>query len=155
MVFLSQICMKYTPIWLQKSGRRSVFFRRVSLFRLTGAFGGLSRNCWKIAIKKWTKSIQYKPKYRRMRTSMILDLYSQRVLGAVEEHGFKLELFLSSLTKCGLELDRKSLANIAVYEPKTFESLVNLAKTKFREEGDSEAAINLKPVDGVITRGML
>ncbi|CAG2183506.1 unnamed protein product [Oppiella nova] len=86
---------------------------------------------------------------------MIQDLYSQRILGAVEEHGFKYELFMSCLTKCGVELNRKSLSNLAVYEPKTFESLVDLAKTKLREEADSEIAINTKPVDGVITRGML
>jgi len=86
---------------------------------------------------------------------MIQDLYSQRILGAVEEHGFRLELFMSALTRCGLELNRKSLANLAIYEPKTFESLVDLAKTKFKEDDDSEAAINAKPVDGVITRGML
>jgi len=99
--------------------------------------------------------MEYKPRYRRIRTQYIQDLYSQRILSAVEEHGFKFELFMSSLTKCGLELSRKSLANIAIYEPKTFQSLVDLAKTQFREEGDSEEARNVPPVDGVITRGMI
>lgn len=62
-------------------------------------FGGRSRNCWKTAINKWTKTMEYKPKYRRIRTQYIQDLYSQRILSAVEEHGFKFELFMSSLTK--------------------------------------------------------
>ncbi|XP_054159317.1 50S ribosomal protein L20-like [Oppia nitens] len=155
MVFLTNTLMKYMPHWWRRSERRSVFFKRVSLFRLTGCFGGVSRNCFRVAINKWTKTMQYKPKYRRMRTQMLQDLYSQRILGAVEEHGLRYELFHSSLTKCGIELNRKSLANLAIYEPKTFASLVDLAKTKFAENGGGEEAIYAKPVNGVITRGML
>ena len=37
--------------------------------------------------------MEYKPKYRRIRTQMIQDLYSQRILGAVEEHGFQIRAF--------------------------------------------------------------
>jgi len=86
---------------------------------------------------------------------MIQDLFSQRILAAVEEHGFKFEYFMSSLTKCGLELNRKSLSDMALYEPRSFKSLVDLAKAKFKEEGDSEIQRNTKVPDGIVTRGML
>ena len=62
----------------------------------------MSRNVWRVAIKKWRKTMEYKPEYRQLRAQHKYDLYSQRLLAAVEEHGFKPEYFLSTLTKVSL-----------------------------------------------------
>ncbi|KAH9394766.1 hypothetical protein TYRP_004823 [Tyrophagus putrescentiae] len=155
MVNLTQICMKYMPVYVRRPEARSVFFRRQALFRLTGTFYGLSRNTWRNAIRKWRKTMEYKVEYRQRRAEHLKDLYAQRLLASVEEHDFKMEYFLTSLTQCNIELSRKSLSLLATYEPRTFESLVDLAKTNFHEVGDSEISRNVKPSNGVITRDML
>lgn len=43
--------------------------------------------------------MEYKMEYRQRRGELLKDLHAQRLLAAVEEHGFKMEYFLSTLTK--------------------------------------------------------
>lgn len=56
----------------------------------------------------------------------------------------------------GIELDRKILAHLAIWEPRTFEALIRVCQTKVAEgtENGAEASAIL-PHDGVITRKML
>uniref|UniRef100_A0A670YAI9 Large ribosomal subunit protein bL20m n=1 Tax=Pseudonaja textilis TaxID=8673 RepID=A0A670YAI9_PSETE len=46
------------------------------------------------------------------------------------EHNVKYHNFISGLYKCQVELNWKSLAKLAIYEPKTFKSLAALAKRR-------------------------
>lgn len=59
-----------------------------------------------MAIKKWRKKQEYATEFRKIYSSNLSDLHAQRLLAAVEEHNFKMEHFMSSLTKvcffCGI-----------------------------------------------------
>lgn len=56
----------------------------------------------------------------------------------------------------GIELDRKILAHLAIWEPRTFAALVKVCQAKVAEgtEKGAEASLIQHP-DGVITRKML
>ena len=43
--------------------------------------------------------MEYKVEYRQRRAEHLKDLYAQRLLASVEEHDFKMEYFLTSLTQ--------------------------------------------------------
>ena len=43
--------------------------------------------------------MEYKVEYRQRRAIHLQDLHAQRLLSAIEEHNFKMEYFLSTLTK--------------------------------------------------------
>ncbi|KAH7641889.1 mitochondrial ribosomal protein L20 [Dermatophagoides farinae] len=155
MVNLTQICCKYMPFYFRRPEKRSVYFRRQAIFRLTGNYYGRTRNVWRVAIHRWLKKMVYLQEFRRRRNTHMDDLYKQRLLAAVEEHDFKSEYFLSTLTKCDVELDTRILSLLATYEPRTFKSLVDLTKTVFHENATTEISRHTKPCDAVITRGML
>jgi len=59
------------------------------------------------------------------------------------------------MARCHIALDRKTLANLAIWEPRTFKSLTQIASAKLRQ--DPVKGLNdIGPVPtGVITRGML
>ncbi|KAK2509129.1 hypothetical protein MC885_006447 [Smutsia gigantea] len=72
-------------------------------------------------------------KKRSMRT-----LWINRITAASQEHGLKYPAFIINLVKCQVELNRKVLADLAIYEPKTFKSLAALAQRR-RQEGFAAA----------------
>ena len=57
-------------------------------------------------------------------------LWIQRINAAVRAHDEALSYsrFINGLTKAGIEVDRKVLADLAVHEPKAFSTIVDQAK---------------------------
>ncbi|ELK23625.1 39S ribosomal protein L20, mitochondrial [Myotis davidii] len=78
-------------------------------------------------------------------------LWINRITAAAQEHGLHYPAFVGSLVKCQVELNRKVLADLAIYEPKTFKSLAALAKRR-REEGFAAALGDGKEPEGIFSR---
>jgi large subunit ribosomal protein L20 len=53
-----------------------------------------------------------------------------RINAAVREHGLSYSVFMHSLKTAGIELDRKSLADLAYENPAEFAKLVEQVKQK-------------------------
>lgn len=83
------------------------------------------------------------------------DLYSQRIFAALEEHRFPYKYFLGVLPKVGIDLDRKMLAHLAIWEPRTFTSLVDICRAKIVESPEGEVSSDIQKPEGVITRKLL
>uniref|UniRef100_A0A2K6EI82 Large ribosomal subunit protein bL20m n=1 Tax=Propithecus coquereli TaxID=379532 RepID=A0A2K6EI82_PROCO len=91
----------------------------------------------------WSRRIQEVLKHaRNMRTLWIT---------ASQEHGLKYPVFIANLIKCQVELSRRMLADLAIYEPKTFKSLAALAKRR-RQEGFAAALGDGKEPEGIFSR---
>jgi large subunit ribosomal protein L20 len=55
-------------------------------------------------------------------------LWIQRINAAARLHGMTYSSLMGGLTKAGVEIDRKMLADIAVHQPQAFASLVQQSK---------------------------
>jgi large subunit ribosomal protein L20 len=55
-------------------------------------------------------------------------LWIQRINAASRELGLTYGRFIDGLSKSGIEVDRKVLADLAVKEPEAFKALANKAK---------------------------
>ena len=57
-------------------------------------------------------------------------LWIQRINAAVRAHddGLSYSKFINGLTRAGIEVDRKVLADLAVHEPTAFSTIVDQAK---------------------------
>ena len=55
-------------------------------------------------------------------------LWITRINAGVREHGMSYSKFMDGLKKAGIELDRKSLSEIAIADKATFATLVEKAK---------------------------
>ena len=74
------------------------------------------------------RSGQYAYRDRRVRKREFRKLWIIRINAACRERGIRYSEFIHGLTKAEIELDRKSLAEIAVTDPDGFDKIVEGAK---------------------------
>ncbi|WP_173934588.1 50S ribosomal protein L20 [Chelativorans sp. Marseille-P2723] len=91
-------------------------------------FYGRRKNTIRIAKQAVEKSLQYAYRDRRNKKRSFRALWIQRINAAAREHGLSYGRFIDGLSKAGIEIDRKVLADLAVHEPQAFAALVDQAK---------------------------
>ena len=89
---------------------------------------GRRKNTIKVAKQAVTKAGQYAYRDRRVRKRNFRSLWIQRINAAARQHGLTYGRMIDGLTKSGIEIDRKVLADLAVHEPVAFEALVERSR---------------------------
>jgi large subunit ribosomal protein L20 len=91
---------------------------------------GRRKNTFKVAAQAVDKANQYATRDRKNRKRNFRALWIQRINAAVRAHDEALTYsrFINGLTKAGIEVDRKVLADLAVHEPEAFAAIVDQAK---------------------------
>jgi large subunit ribosomal protein L20 len=56
-----------------------------------------------------------------------LQLWTQRITAGSEQHGVKFWDFMDGLHKSNIQLNKKTLSELAAWEPATFEALAKIA----------------------------
>ena len=94
-----------------------------------GYYGRRSTN-FRVATQAVDKANQYATRDRKNRKRNFRALWIQRINAAVRAHDEALTYskFINGLTKAGIEVDRKVLADLAVHEPEAFGAIVEQAK---------------------------
>jgi len=94
-----------------------------------GYYGRRSKN-FKTARQAVDRANQYATRDRRMRKRNFRALWIQRINAAVRAHDSELTYsrFINGLSRAGIEVDRKVLADLAVNEPEAFGAIVERAK---------------------------
>ncbi|XP_032979033.1 39S ribosomal protein L20, mitochondrial-like [Rhinolophus ferrumequinum] len=113
-------------------------------------FRGRKNRCDRLAVRAVTRAFVKCTKARRLKKN-VRTLWINRITAASQEHGPKYPAFIVNLVKCQVELHRKVLADLAIYEPKTFRSLAALAKRR-RQEGFAAALGAWKEPEGIFSR---
>lgn len=75
------------------------------------------------------KSLHYQYRDRRNSKRELRSLWIQRINAALRQYGLSYSSFMGLLAKAGVTLDRKILSDIAITQPKAFESVVEAAKS--------------------------
>ena len=97
------------------------------LSRASG-YRGRAKNTIRIGIERVEKGLQYAYRDRRNRKRSFRALWIQRINAAAREHGLTYANCINGLSKAGVEIDRKVLADLAVREPAAFKELVAKAQ---------------------------
>ncbi len=95
---------------------------------LAKGYWGVNSRRFKTAKETVLKALRHAYVDRKRRKRDFRRLWIQRINAAARQHGLNYSRFIYGLKKAGVELDRKSLAYIAYYEPDTFAQLVDVAK---------------------------
>src|SRR4029077_17498815 len=101
--------------------------RHRKVLKQAKGYYGRRKNTIRIAKQAVEKAGQYSYRDRRVRKRTFWALWIQRINAAARLHGLTYGRFIDGLNKAGIELDRKVLADIAVHEPQTFQSLAEAA----------------------------
>jgi large subunit ribosomal protein L20 len=92
-----------------------------------GQFGGKHR-LWRRGNEAMLKSLWYVYRDRRNRKRDFRRLWITRINAASRMNGMSYSRFMHGLKEAGVELDRKILADVAVYDEAAFARLVEVAK---------------------------
>ena len=101
--------------------------RRVVLDEASGYRGQRSR-LYRKAKEQLLHSYTYAYRDRRDRKGDFRGLWIQRINAAARAEGMTYNRFINGLKLAGVEVDRKILADLAVNDPATFTSLVEVAR---------------------------
>jgi len=89
---------------------------------------GRRKNTIRVAKQAVEKAMQYAYRDRKVRKRNFRALWIQRLNAAVREHGLTYSRFIDGLSKAGVGVDRKVLADLAMHEPAAFSAVVEKAK---------------------------
>lgn len=92
-----------------------------------GYFGG-RRKLYTVANEARKKALEYQYRDRRNKKRDFRSLWITRINAAVREHGMNYSNFIAGIKVAGIELDRKTLAELAVKNPDAFAKVVEAAK---------------------------
>ena len=92
-----------------------------------GYYGARSR-VYRVAFQAVIKAGQYAYRDRRQRKRQFRQLWIARINAAARECGLPYSKFMNGLKKAAIEIDRKVLADLAVFEKAVFAQLVEKAK---------------------------
>jgi large subunit ribosomal protein L20 len=112
-----------------KGGTAAHARHRKILGQAKGYYGARSRTL-RTAKQAVEKAMEYQTRDRKVRKRNFRALWIQRINAAVRAHDDSLTYsrFIDGLTKSGIEVDRKVLADLAVHEPAAFGAIVDKAK---------------------------
>ncbi len=92
-------------------------------------YSGRRKNTIRVAMQAVEKAGQYAYRDRRVKKRQFRALWIQRINAAARTEGLKYSTFMNGLSKAGIELDRKVLAQLAYSEPEAFKVLAEKAKS--------------------------
>jgi len=98
------------------------------LFRKTKGYRGGRNNLLRTAKETLVRSGQYAFRDRRARKRDFRRLWITRINAAVRQHEMRYSEFIHGLTKANIELDRKSLSEMAIHDPEGFAAVVAVVK---------------------------
>ena len=104
--------------------------RHRKVIKKAKGYYGARKNTFRTATQAVDKAMEYATRDRKRRKRQFRALWIQRINAAVRAHDESLTYsrFINGLSKSGIEVDRKVLADLAVHEPDAFSAIVEKAK---------------------------
>ena len=93
-------------------------------------YRGRRKNVYRIAKQAVMKAGQYQYRDRRQRKRQFRSLWIARINATARLEGMKYSTFMNGLKKANIEVDRKVLADLAVFDQPAFAALANQAKAQ-------------------------
>jgi len=119
--------------------KRSVHARkkRRKVLEQAKGYWGLKSTNYTYAKEQVEHSLVYAYRDRKNRKRTFRSLWIVRINAAARVHGLSYNQFISGVHKAGIELDRKSLADLAVSDPAAFAAVAEQAKASLKAEAEA------------------
>jgi large subunit ribosomal protein L20 len=95
---------------------------------LAKGYRGRRKNVYRIAKQAVMKAGQYSYRDRRQKKRQFRTLWIARINAAAREQGMTYSVFMNGLKKASIQVDRKVLSDIAVFDKPAFAQFVVQAK---------------------------
>ncbi|WP_168464002.1 50S ribosomal protein L20 [Wolbachia endosymbiont of Ctenocephalides felis wCfeT] len=111
----------------------TIHARHKKILKLAKGYRGRANSCYRIALQRVEKALQYAYRDRRNRKRDFRSLWIIRINAAAREHGLTYGRFMHGLKLAEIDLNRKILAEMAVNYKDDFAKLVEIAGSKLEE----------------------
>lgn len=101
--------------------------RRNRVLKLAKGFRGRRKNCYKQANQAVERALNYSTRDRRRRRRDFRSLWITRINAAARINGTSYSRLMSGMRKANVGIDRKILADIAIFAPGDFAALAKVA----------------------------
>jgi large subunit ribosomal protein L20 len=102
--------------------------RRNRVLKLAKGFRGRRKNCYRRANQAVERALNYSTRDRRRRRREFRALWIVRINAAARINGTTYSRLVAGMKKAGVELDRKVLADLALFMPADFAAVVKSAQ---------------------------
>jgi len=102
--------------------------RRKKILSRTRGYFLARRNVWTVAKNAYEKALGYAYRDRKNKKREFRGLWIQRINAAARLHGMSYSVFMGKIHKNEIELSRKTLADLAMNQPKAFDAVVKMLK---------------------------
>ncbi|GAB1859706.1 39S ribosomal protein L20, mitochondrial [Camponotus japonicus] len=130
------------------------FWRKRKIFKLAAHYIGRRRNCYSITIRNVQRAMVYATKGRQEKKVDIKELWEQRLEAATTQHGINFATFKEGLARCNILLNRKVLADLSIWEPRSFKALTDIACTRAKQD-HLKTVDNIEVSKNVFIRGLI
>ena len=103
-------------------------------------YRGARSKVFRVAKQAVTKAGQYAYRDRRQRKRQFRALWIARINAGARENGMSYSVFMNGLKKAEIEIDRKVLSDIAIFDKPAFTQLVEKARAGLEVAEAAEAA---------------
>lgn len=114
--------------------------RHKKVLKLAKGYRGRAKNCFRTAVQRVEKGLQYAYRDRKNRKRDMRALWIQRINAGAREHGLTYSRLINGLNIAGIELDRKVLAEMAVNDKSAFKAVVTQAADALEKAGSAAQA---------------
>jgi len=115
------------------TGGTTTRHRHKKVLKLTKGHRATKHSLYRRAHESMLKSLSYAYRHRRERKGDMRRLWITRINAATRLEGLSYSRFIEGLSRAGIALDRKMLAELAVTDPTAFAQLVAVAKENIQQ----------------------
>ena len=102
--------------------------RRKAILKLAKGYFGSKRTLYKTANEQVMRSLAYAYRDRKQKKRAFRKLWISRINAACKANDYKYSLLISGLNKANILVNRKVLAEIAIFDKEAFKDLIEAAK---------------------------
>ena len=102
--------------------------RRKKVLKMAKGYYGARKNVWTVAKNAVEKGLLYAYIGRKLRKRQFRSLWIQRINAVARQLGMSYSVFMGKMSKAGIELNRKVLADLAMNHPAAFKAVVDKIK---------------------------
>lgn len=102
--------------------------RRKKILKLAKGYWGRRKNVYTVAKNAVEKGLVYAYTGRKQKKRNFRALWIQRINAAARQHGMSYSQFMGKLHANNVELNRKTLAELAMNNPEAFQAVIESVK---------------------------
>jgi large subunit ribosomal protein L20 len=114
--------------------------KRAKILEQAKGYYGRKKSSYRFAKEQLDHSLAYAYRDRKAKKRTFRSLWIMRINAAARTNGLSYNRFMSGVRKAGIELDRKSLADLAVSDPEAFALVAERAKAALESDASARVA---------------